>query len=91
MASETAEEAESEFATIRRDGGNIPSKEPVSFVDWIVDFYEIDEPKHLKKQLNKTCNELLNWKTDLVVRKELLISIDISENVKMQFHHFCHC
>jgi len=51
MASETAEEAESEFATIRRDGGNIPSKEPVSFVDWIVDFYEIDEPKHLKKHL----------------------------------------
>ena len=62
MASETAEEAESEFATIRRDGGNIPSKEPVSFVDWIVDFYEIDEPKHLKKHLKDSvlANEKVN-------------------------------
>ena len=62
MASETAEEAESEFATIRRDGGDIPSKEPVSFVDWIADFYEIDEPKHLNKHLRDSVlsNEKVN-------------------------------
>ena len=62
MASETAEEAESEFATIRRNGGNIPSKEPVSFHDWIVDFYEIDEPKHLNKHLKDSVlvNERVN-------------------------------
>ena len=68
MASETTEEAESEFATIRRDGGDIPSREPISFLDWIVDFYEIDEPKHLKKHLRDSVlnNEKVN--TALKVR-----------------------
>jgi len=62
MASETTEEAESEFATIRRDFGAIPSKQPVSFIDWIVDFYEIDEPKHLNKHLKDSVlsNERVN-------------------------------
>jgi hypothetical protein len=69
MASETAEEAESEFATIRRDGGDIPSKEPVSFVDWIVDFYEIDEPKHLKKHLRDSvlANEKVNSFSEIYI------------------------
>ena len=70
MASETTEEAESEFATIRRDGGDIPSKEPVSFVDWIVDFYEIDEPKHLKKHLRDSVlvNEKVNLFSEIYFR-----------------------
>ena len=69
MASETTEEAESEFATIRRDGGDNPSKEPVSFLDWIVDFYEIDEPKHLKKHLR---DSVLNNKKVNTVSKILV-------------------